>query len=172
MATESIRLSVVLPASAQRIYRAWLDAREHAAFTGGKATSSSKVGGRFTAWDGYIEGKNLELKPERRIVQAWRTSEFPEDSPDSRLEVVLDPASGGTRLTLVHSDIPPGQGERYRSGWVKHYFEPMKAYFGKLVATPKGSPLAPGEVKKRPVSKSRAADSRRGPQSGRPSKKT
>ena len=166
MGSESIRLSVVLPASAERIYKAWLDGREHAAFTGGKATSSPKVGGRFTAWDGYIEGTHLELKPQRRIIQSWRTSEFPEGSPDSRVEVVLDPASGGTRLTLLHSEIPAGQGEMYRSGWVKHYFEPMKVYSSAKSASTASSSSdkasGPDSVKqKRPLSKARAAASKK-----------
>jgi uncharacterized protein YndB with AHSA1/START domain len=129
MASESIRVTTVIPASAARIYRAWLSAREHSAFTGSKATVTPKPGGRFTAWDGYIAGKNIELEPERTIVQSWRTTEFPPESPDSRLEVVFDPASGGTRVTIIHTEIPPGQGERYRSGWVKKYFEPMQRYF-------------------------------------------
>ncbi|GAC1351729.1 MAG: hypothetical protein NVSMB1_07580 [Polyangiales bacterium] len=129
MALETIRLSTVIPASAERIYRAWLRGREHSAFTGGKATISSRVGGRFTAWNGYIVGRTVELVPSRKIVQTWRTAEFPEESEDSRLEVVLDPASGGTRLTLLHSAIPEGQSERYRRGWLTRYFAPMKKYF-------------------------------------------
>jgi activator of HSP90 ATPase len=65
-------------------------------------------------------------------VQAWRTSEFPANAPDSRLEVILDPAPGGTMLTLNHSNIPDGQGERYQHGWVENYFEPMREYFTSL----------------------------------------
>ena len=71
----------------------------------------------------------LELDPPRRIVQSWRTTEFPEGSPDSRLEVLLEPDGAGTRLTLVHTEIPDGQGARYEEGWKENYFTPMKAYF-------------------------------------------
>ena len=87
---EAIRVSTVIPASAERIYQAWLDSAEHSAFTGGPAEVDPKIGGRFTAWDGYIEGVTLELEPGRRIVQSWRSSDFPNDADDSRLEVILD----------------------------------------------------------------------------------
>jgi uncharacterized protein YndB with AHSA1/START domain len=131
--SDSFEISTVLPAPPARVYAAWLSGAEHAAMTGGSAGGSAdidpRVGGAYSAWDGYITGTTLELEPDRRIVQAWRTVEFPADSPDSRLEIVLDPVDGGTRITLKHSDIPAGEGMGYETGWVENYFEPMQAYF-------------------------------------------
>jgi uncharacterized protein YndB with AHSA1/START domain len=127
--SEKLRMSTILPVEPQRVYQAWLDGREHAAFTGSAAEVDARVGGRFTAWDGYIEGSNLELEPGRRIVQSWRTTEFPEASPDSRLEVLLEEVPEGTRLTLSHGEIPDGQAEGYRQGWEDYYFSPMREYF-------------------------------------------
>lgn len=141
MATESVHVSDVIPASAERIYRAWLDGVEHAAMTGGAATSESHVGGRFSAWDGYIRGTNLALDPGRRIVQAWRSADFPEGSPDSRLEVLLEQDPAGTRVTLIHSEIPEGQASDYEQGWREHYFTPMRLYFTR--ATTKAPTPAP-----------------------------
>ncbi|MSQ13291.1 MAG: hypothetical protein EXR47_03975 [Dehalococcoidia bacterium] len=135
---DTIKVSTVLPATPEQIYRAWLDAREHGLFTRRKATAQKRVGGKFTAWDGYIEGETLE--PNKRIVQAWRTTEFPEGSPDSRLEALLEPAKGGTKVTLVHTNIPKGQVADLKQGWVDYYFEPMKAYFGQDSAQKKKAP--------------------------------
>jgi activator of HSP90 ATPase len=122
-------ISTVLAASAQRVYQAWLSSAEHSAMTGGAAQIDPNVGGKFSAWDGYITGKTFELEPYRRIVQSWRTVEFPADAPDSRLEILLEEDAEGTRLTLKHSDIPAGQGSSYESGWASNYFDPMKDYF-------------------------------------------
>ena len=127
--SESIQVSTILPVPAHRLYEAWLNSAEHSAFTDGEATVDPTVGGRFTAWDGYIEGTTETLEPYQRIVQSWRTTDFPSGSPDSRLEVTLEETEGGTTLTLLHSEIPDGQGEDYRQGWVDFYFEPMKRYF-------------------------------------------
>jgi len=130
---EKLKLSITLPATPKKIYEAWLDGKQHAAFTGGgKATASTKVKGKFTAWDGYISGVNIDLKEGKKIVQAWRSTEFPEGALDSILEISLVPKAGGkTALTLVHSNIPAGQAESYKKGWKDFYFTPMKAYFSK-----------------------------------------
>ena len=126
---DSFEISTVLTASAQRVYEAWLSSEEHSAMTGGAAQIDPNVGGKFNAWDGYITGTTLELEPYHRIVQSWRTIEFPVDAPDSRLEILLEVIANGTRLTLKHSEIPAGQGSAYESGWVDNYFDPMKDYF-------------------------------------------
>lgn len=126
---ESFSISASIPASPTDVYQAWLDSKAHSSFTGGPARIDPRPGGDHSAWDGYIRGRILELEPGRRIVQTWRTTEFPPDSPDSRLEIMLEPHRDGTRLTLNHSDIPEGQGENYRQGWLDYYFEPLKTFF-------------------------------------------
>lgn len=147
MPLESIRVSSTIPASPGRIYRAWLDSAEHGAIIGGKARIKAVPGGRFAAWDDYITGVTVELEPGARIVQKWRTTEFPPGHPDSRLEVLLAPVAGGTKLTLVHTDIPEGQGEQYEQGWRDYYLAPMQQYFA---ARPEQDP-APAATQAEPV---------------------
>jgi uncharacterized protein YndB with AHSA1/START domain len=128
---EQIEVTTFLPAAPERIYEAWLDGAAHGAFTGAAATCEPWVGGKFTAWDGYITGTTVELAPNRRIVQTWRTTEFAAESPDSRLEVLLEEAKGGAVITLRHSGIPEGQGASYSDGWEQNYFVPMREYFAR-----------------------------------------
>jgi len=122
-------LSEIIPAKLAEIYEAWLSSEGHAAMTGSPAKVDGRVGGEFSAWDGYIFGTTLELTPNRRIVQAWRTTEFPDDAPDSHLEVLLEEVSEGARITLIHQDMPEDQVDSYRQGWEDFYFKPMKEYF-------------------------------------------
>jgi uncharacterized protein YndB with AHSA1/START domain len=125
---ENITVSDIIPAPPERVYTAWLDPKEHTQMTGAAATDEG--GGRFTAWDGYITGRTVSSVPHTKVVQAWRTTEFPQDVPDSVLTVTFEGADGGTKLTLVHEEIPEGQGDAYEQGWEEHYFAPMKKYFG------------------------------------------
>jgi len=129
LAHESFSISEVIPASPDLIYSAWLDTTAHSAFTGDEASVEPFVGGRHTSFGGYAEGTTLELSPGRRIVQTWRSKDFPDGTPDSRLEVTLEETLGGTMVTIQHTEIPSGQGERYREGWVKYYLQALKQYF-------------------------------------------
>jgi len=121
----------VIPASPQQIYDAWLDGRAHAAMTGGQpARISAQTGVDFAVWNGYITGRNLTLEPGRRIVQSWRTTKFTKADADSRIEVLLEPVAGGTKVTVRHTNVPDGHTSYRDGGWQKSYFEPMKRYFG------------------------------------------
>lgn len=66
--TEVIKQTVFIPAKPVQVYDAYINA-------GGKATCNPKVGGNFTAWEGYIFGKNLELRKGTKIMQEWTTTE-------------------------------------------------------------------------------------------------
>jgi uncharacterized protein YndB with AHSA1/START domain len=183
MPVEFIRLSSPLPAPAERVYAAWLDSREHSRMTGGAATVDPKVGGHHTAWDGYIEGEILELEPGRRIVQTWRSSQFPPAHPHSRLEIRLRDVPGGCEIMLAHSEIPEGQGEQYEKGWHEHYFIPMTKYFRGMPEEPVTVPLLPTEEAKKPAKAKKApkakkaakprkaAAAKRAPKKGTPAKR-
>ena len=127
--SEQSELSTILPASPRVVYEAWLDSKAHGLFTGSAAEIDPHVNGAFTAWDGYISGKTLELEPYRRILQSWRTDEFPAGAPDSLLELLFEEEGPGTRLTLRHTQIPDGQADQYEQGWRDYYFDPMLVYF-------------------------------------------
>jgi activator of HSP90 ATPase len=127
---EQLNVSTTLPAAAEELYKAWLNSKEHSAFTGSEANCSAKKGGTFTAWDDYIAGKNIELVPHSKIIQSWRTTEFADSDPDSVIHVLFEPAGKNkTKLTILHFNIPNGQGDNYKKGWKDFYFTPMKEYY-------------------------------------------
>jgi uncharacterized protein YndB with AHSA1/START domain len=127
--TYDFEVSGVVAAPAEDVYRAWLSSELHTAMTGGAAQIDPVVGGRFTAWDGYINGETLELEPHHRIVQSWRTAQFTDEHVDSRIEVTFEAHDDGTLVTLRHSLVPADQLGYENGGWQKSYFEPMSRYF-------------------------------------------
>ncbi|MHC1784438.1 MAG: SRPBCC domain-containing protein [Anaerolineaceae bacterium] len=127
--TDSLFLSTIISSEPAVLFRDWLDSHCHSLFTGSLAEINPTVGGVFSAWDGYISGTTLELTPGEKIVQAWRTSEFPSSSPDSLLTITFESAKGGTRISIDHKNIPEGQGEDYKKGWEDFYFSPMKEFY-------------------------------------------
>ncbi len=123
-------LIVTINAKSEKFYEAYLSSEGHTALTGSPARVDGTVDGDFTAWDGYIQGMFLELEKNKRIVQAWRTAEFPDEAEDSIVEILLEEDHGKTKLTLKHTNIPEGQVDDYKTGWEDFYFKPMREYFG------------------------------------------
>ena len=128
MAYEFI-LTTELTAEPQVVYDAWMSSEGHTAMTGGIAHIIPAVGAAFDAWDGYINGKTIELEHGRCIRQSWRTNHFSINDPDSIIEMTLSACDDGTLLTLKHSNVPEGQTSYEKTGWNQHYFEPMKRRF-------------------------------------------
>ena len=126
--TTTIRQTVVLAAPPHAVFEALLDSRKHAAFTGARASISRRVGGKMSAWDGYIRGRNLRIEKDQVIVQSGRTTEFESRDADSQVMFHLSKKGRGTRLMFVHSKVPDRLAEELRQGWIDHYWMPLKAY--------------------------------------------
>ena len=125
MKTKTLRHKVKFKVGPEDIYMALMDSRRHAAFTRSAADISPKVGGKIKAYDGYITGKNLELVPNKKIVQTWRASGWPADH-DSKVTFRLKKMKNGSELTLVHEGVPEPESKSIDQGWIDYYWKPMK----------------------------------------------
>ncbi|MFN8381444.1 MAG: SRPBCC domain-containing protein [Anaerolineales bacterium] len=128
MKKDEFTLTAIFDTSAKKIYKAWITTQGHSQMTGSPAKVDGRADGEFTAWDGYIWGTFLKLEENKRIIQAWRTSEFPEEAEDSRVEILLEETNSKTKLTLIHTNIPEGQADSYKTGWEDFYFKPMREW--------------------------------------------
>ena len=136
MATpDDIQLSADFPVPPQVIYDAWLEGSQHAAMTGAPASGHARVDAPFSAWDGYIWGTNLELVCPHFIVQSWTTSDFPEGSPPSRLEIALEPGPHGTQLRLTHSQHSLRPERQLSTGLGRLLFQTHARLFQRLTAS-------------------------------------
>ncbi len=128
MKTRTIKQTVLFKAEPHEVYEALMDSKKHSAFTGDKAVISRKEGGKFSAYGGYAEGKNLRLIPGKKIVQTWRSSDF-DEGYFSKVTFELAKVKGGTKLTFKHEGVPSDQYDELKRGWVDFYWEPMKEMF-------------------------------------------
>ena len=126
MAT-AIHQEIQFDASADKIYAALIDEKEHSAFTGEPAEISSDAGGTFSCYGGQIGGRNIELVPGKRIVQAWRVGAWGE-GVYTIVKIELAADGDGTRLVLDHTGVAEDMAENLESGWHARYWEPLTAY--------------------------------------------
>ena len=128
MKTKTLHQSVKLQASPHDVYEALMDSKKNAAFTGAAAKISQKKGGKFSTFDDYATGENLELVPDKKIVQSWRAADWPKGHY-SVATFELKPAGKGTQLDFTQTDIPEEVYDDIEQGWVEWYWEKLKTYF-------------------------------------------
>jgi activator of HSP90 ATPase len=129
--TTTIEQEARIHAAPDEVFEALADPAKHAVVTGAAATGKAKVGGKFTAWDGYIKGEFLEIAKGKRLVWAWETTEWPKGYPPSKVELTFEGTEAGTKLRMVQTGVPAEQAEEYRQGWIDYYWEPLKKHFSK-----------------------------------------
>jgi activator of HSP90 ATPase len=113
--------------SLQRVYEVFLDSKQFAACTGMPAEIDPKAGGAFSMFGGLIIGRNVELVPNVRIVQAWRPTHWgPGVYSIVRFEFKLQ--DSGTVIVLDHTGFPEGEYDDLDWGWHNHYWDTLKKY--------------------------------------------
>jgi uncharacterized protein YndB with AHSA1/START domain len=85
---------------------------------------SREEGGAFAIFGGYITGRQIELVPGVRIVQAWRVGNW-DPGVYSIAKFELIEQGTGTKVVFDHTGFPKGDGEHLASGWKAHYWEPL-----------------------------------------------
>jgi activator of HSP90 ATPase len=139
---DAIHQETTYKSNRKRIYDALLDTGQFDKITnqspemkankslGDKPTSISReTGGTFTIFGGHIIGRNLELVPNERIVQAWRVIDW-DAGHYSIVKFEFVEQGSGTRIVFDHTGFPKGQAEHLATGWKLHYWEPLAELLG------------------------------------------
>ncbi len=123
----ALHQEIDLKADPGRISEALLDAKKFATFSGAPATIDPNPGGSFSMFGGLVIGRNVEIVPNQRIVQAWRPEHW---APGvySIVKFELRPRGDSTTVVLDHTGFPEGEFDHLESGWHLHYWEPLKKY--------------------------------------------
>lgn len=111
------------------VFEAFLDEKQHAAFTGLPAMIERKSGGKFTACGEHLSGTTVEITPVHKIVQNWRAYKWPAGHY-SELSLTLEPifSGGGTQLSLVQSGVPAEHYENINTCWRDYYWNKLGLY--------------------------------------------
>jgi activator of HSP90 ATPase len=140
-AEEAIHQEPVFKASRKRVYEALTDASQFAKVvqlsaamqSGGMKLGTNvaeigrEAGGAFTLFGGYITGRQIELVPNERIVQVWRSGSWDPGS-FSIARFVLVESGGETKIKFDHTGFPKGQAEHLAEGWRVNYWEPLSKF--------------------------------------------
>jgi activator of HSP90 ATPase len=132
----TIHQEVAFHASPERLYHALTDARgfDHvqrlsAAMASGAVKPTpprltARAGTRFSLFGGYISGRQIELTPGERIVQAWRSASWPPHIY-SIASFVISKTPQGSMLVFDHTGFPANEADHLAEGWRVNYWEPL-----------------------------------------------
>ena len=127
METSTIKQSIILKANPQAVYDLMMNEARHASLIESSVRIGLNPGDTFEIFDGYCQGKNLELVPGKRIVQEWN---FAEDGwPDDHYSICtfeLTAINGETRLDFTQTGIPAHKAEALQFGWQEYYWDRMQ----------------------------------------------
>ncbi len=124
----SIKQQAMIPASPARVYEVLADAAALSALSGMPGLPGRSAGEEFSAFDGHVTGRQIELVPGERIVQAWR---FPVWEPGtySIVRFTLVPEVGGTRLVIEQHGEPEDWHVHVDTNWPTFYLTPLTNHF-------------------------------------------
>ena len=125
----SLHQQVDFRVSPPRIYEALLNSRQFTAITGEPAKIEPAPGGAFSLFGNRVTGRNVELAPSLRIVQAWRSESW-EHGVYSIVRFQLRNHGPQTRLLLDQAGFPEGEYDSLYAGWKAHYWDPIERYMG------------------------------------------
>src|SRR5262249_38561048 len=134
----AIHQAALISASCARVYATLTDAKKFAALprlsdaadlltapNAKPTTISTHPGGAFVLFGGYITGRNLELVPDKRLLQAWRAASW-DAGEYSVVRFELRTEAAGCRIVFDQRGFPPSQGKSLAYGWRTHYWEPLE----------------------------------------------
>jgi activator of HSP90 ATPase len=127
-ATRTIHQTVTFEAPSKRIYEALMDSAKHASFTGEAASIDPSRGGSFSCYGTYITGITLELEPNKSIVQAWRSRNWPKGVYSLVTFRLKTRGAHRTELEFSQSGVPAKDYHAKNAGWKSHYWKPLAQY--------------------------------------------
>lgn len=129
MNTVTINQTWTFDAPAKNVYNLLTDAELLETITGSAAEFENYVDGEFSLFEGYCEGFNLEMEPNKKLVQEWNFAEdgWPEDHY-SICSFLFEEKDGKTEMVFTQTDVPEEVKEALEQGWNEYFWEPMTDY--------------------------------------------
>jgi activator of HSP90 ATPase len=126
----SITQQALIAAEPAEVYAVLADADALSALSGMSGVPGRSAGEEFSAFDGNVTGRQIELVPGQRLVQAWR---FPQFAPGtySMVSFTLTAEAGGTRLVIQQHGEPDDWHDHIDANWPTFYLTPLENHFAR-----------------------------------------
>lgn len=127
--TTTLKLKPTFTASAEQLYKAFLDKPMVAAWSRASPDIEAKEGSDYSLFNGNIVGKVVKLEENKKIVMTWRLRDWKEGH-FATITMDFDQGSGETVLNVNWTGIPIGQEEIVENNFQNYYVKPIMLTFG------------------------------------------
>lgn len=117
------KYSLEISADPEEVFAALTNPFQISIWSGYPADMKAEAGYVFSLWEGDITGVNLEVVPNRRLVQEWF---FGEQAEQSVVTINLRKNGSRTLLELTHTHIPDDVFDEITEGWREYYLGSVK----------------------------------------------
>ncbi|MEM0465553.1 MAG: SRPBCC domain-containing protein [Candidatus Pacearchaeota archaeon] len=130
---KTIKQTIQFNCSANDFYEYFINPKKLSKIIGGKVVNSMKVPGKFSSYDNYIKGENIELLPGSKIVQNWTCVDFP-DKHFSKVTInIKKKTDKSCEIELIQENVPDDLYEDISLLWNEFYWDPIKDYLEDLI---------------------------------------
>ena len=134
-----VEVAVLIAANPETVFDFFTDPDRMIQWMGRSAELDPRPGGGFRCdinGDSVANGNYVELEPPRRVLftWGWEGADSVTKPGSSTVEVLLEPEAEGTRVRLIHRDLPSAESAaKHGHGW-RHYLDRL------AIAAPGGDP--------------------------------
>ncbi|HXV60706.1 MAG TPA: ester cyclase [Vicinamibacteria bacterium] len=128
MDTTMLSVAATLGAPPEEVFDILMSSDKHSELTNAESVIENRVGGRFSYFGGGVSGVFEELEPNRRIVQALRAADWPEEH-HAKVSYELLPIGDGhrTHVKVLEKGVPTARLDDVVHGW-QAYWEAFAVY--------------------------------------------
>ena len=119
----NFKYTVDIAADSEEVFTALTNPFQIEIWSGYPAEMKAEEGFVFSLWEGDICGVNLEVKPNRLLVQEWF---FGDTAERSIVTLKLKKVGEHTQVELEHTNIPDDVFEEIVEGWKEYYLGSIK----------------------------------------------
>jgi Activator of HSP90 ATPase len=124
----AIHQEATFPVEPERVYELLTNGAKFGDVTGRPGKGGGSAGAYFSLFDDWLEGRQIELVPNERVVQAWRFTDW-DPGVYSIVRFTLTRDGDGTKLTVDQDGYPTAFHEHLSTNWHPFYFEPIAKHF-------------------------------------------
>ncbi|MDX2188428.1 MAG: SRPBCC domain-containing protein [Bacteroidota bacterium] len=122
------RITRIIKAPIQKVFEALSNPQIISEYAG-ETVLEPKLGGKFSMFDGWVNGKVLAYQPNSLLSYTWKPNDWDADADESIVSYKLIADKENTIIELTHTNLPDEtEATNHEKGWEEYVFQPLEEF--------------------------------------------